>query len=241
MRRDGRWALLLLVVQPTPTASFHAATMVQRHRWPRSHARGARPVLCQQPANAPAPEGDGEDAAEPEERNDGPVIIPDKMPSFGLSQREILRLSSMFKRDEPLLQEILGCCMLLGLIGQRVSGLFGFLLGATYLGPFSSVIPGRVGNLFRIVGFHAFLCVAMACNVACRACSRASDLWLRYLESEGRTTQGPSGRPPLRLHGRVALGAAVRRRRRSTAARSRQSRSTRLVLRTNIANRREAF
>ena len=42
------------------------------------------------------------------------VIVPDKLPSFGLTERENLRLSYMVRREEPLFQEVFGLQMLFG-------------------------------------------------------------------------------------------------------------------------------
>ena len=48
------------------------------------------------------------------------IVVPDKLPSFGLTERENLRLAYMFRKDEPLVQEIFGLQVLFGWLGAQL-------------------------------------------------------------------------------------------------------------------------
>ena len=141
-------------------------------------------------------DGDGEGGHHPsfiveredKENHSQVVIIPDKLPSFGLTEREMLRLSQMACRDEPLVHEVIGICMLLGAIGQRFFGFLGFLFCALQLGPFVSLTPGRVGNAVRHVGFFVYSIVVRALAIVA---STSSAVWRALMMSsdDGETTE----------------------------------------------------
>ena len=134
------------------------------------------------------------------------VIIPDKMPSFGLSKRENLRLSYMYLKDEPLLLEVFGLQMLFGALGAQ-AGLGGFVLGAWQFAPFASLVPGRAGNVLRMAGWHIFdfvisgmLLVHGASAAAHHRLTRLSGAWGRLRRLRGLV----SGSPGLSM-----LGSAI--------------------------------
>ena len=124
--------------------------------------------------------------------SDDAVVVPDKFPTFGLSERQQLRLSCMFTRDEPLMHEIIGLQVLFGAIGSRINGAIGFILGffqvswASHLqvsstltltlidvmhahgllqvAPFFSIVPGRCGDSIRALGYMIYTAVAWTCD-----------------------------------------------------------------------------
>lgn len=100
------------------------------------------------------------------------VVIPDKLPSFGLTERERTRFSYMFRRDEPLFQEIFGLQVLLGLMGSHANGMAGLVIGVAQVGPFLSFIPGRAGNVMRWTGWYIFAGIISIC-------AQSHGLWLR--------------------------------------------------------------
>eukprot|EP00966_Prymnesium_polylepis_P038272 887683-Prymnesium_polylepis.1 len=84
------------------------------------------------------------------------LIIPDRLPTFGLSERESTRLSYMFGREEPLFQEIVGLQVLMGMLGSNAMGFVGGVLGCFQFAPCFAFAPGRVGNGCRLIGWHIF-------------------------------------------------------------------------------------
>ena len=113
------------------------------------------------------------------------MTIPNKLPSFGLSKRESTRLSCMFRRDEPLLQEVLGLQVLLGMIGSNVMGFVGIVLGCFQFAPCLSMIPGRVGEVFRITGWHIFSALLKFFEVADRMWRSTASYRLRRVACTG--------------------------------------------------------
>ena len=106
------------------------------------------------------------------------VIIPDRLPSFGLSERESTRFDHMFRRDEPLLQEVFGMQMLFGMLGSRASGILGFVLGVGQIGPFFSFMPGRLGDASRTIGWYVFAAALTCANIASLWFRSARALWV---------------------------------------------------------------
>lgn len=158
-------------------------------------ARGGLAHIMSRHDSIPPPDepnrDDGDVIVEREDKDNNQqpvVIIPDKLPSFGLTEREMLRLSQMACRDEPLVHEVIGICMLLGAIGQRFFGFLGFLFCALQLGPFVSLTPGRVGNAVRHVGFFVYSIVVRALAIVA---STSSAVWRALMMSsdDGETTE----------------------------------------------------
>ena len=87
------------------------------------------------------------------------MAIPSSFPSFGMTARESMRLNHMFRKDEPLIQEIFGLQVLFGMIGSFYHGLIGFVIGMAQFAPVASLVPGRVGGAFRAAGWHIFTAV----------------------------------------------------------------------------------
>ena len=85
------------------------------------------------------------------------VVVPDYVfgGSFGLTPREGFRISHMFKRDEPLPQEMFGLQVLLAMAGSSLAGWCGALLGFQFA-PAATFAPGRVGDGFRYAGWQSF-------------------------------------------------------------------------------------
>jgi len=97
------------------------------------------------------------------------VIVPDSLPTFGLSEREQWRLSHMSLPEEPLPQEIFGLQVLAGTAGSQAAGFIGAVMAATQLAPCLCFMPGRVGNAFRLAGWHSFVATRHTCKVATSA------------------------------------------------------------------------
>ena len=105
------------------------------------------------------------------------LVVPDKLPSFGLTERENLRMRYMQLRDEPLLYEVFGLQIFVGMIGSK-AGFFGFLSGASQLGPALSFMPGRGGHLLRAAGWHTFMSMIKMFELVVRVCKSVRERWL---------------------------------------------------------------
>ena len=68
--------------------------------------------------------------------------------------------------------------MLLGMIGSNVMGFVGVVLGAFQFAPCISMIPGRVGEVFRITGWHIFSTLLKFFEMADQMW-RSAQLWQR--------------------------------------------------------------
>ena len=85
---------------------------------------------------------------------------PSPRAAFGLSEREMRRLSAMKTSDEPLEEEVEGLCILGGMAGAVLgvpllgSGMIGALLGVQFLGPLMAFSAGTSGNRLRMAGWH---------------------------------------------------------------------------------------
>ena len=111
------------------------------------------------------------------------IIVPDRLPTFGLSERESMRLSYMVKSTEPIFPETFGLQVLFGMLGSQLHGFVGFIIGVGQLGPLSSMLPGRCGHLFRGAGWWAFTAVVRACLLVDRSTKAARVQWLRLAEA----------------------------------------------------------
>ena len=129
-----------------------------------------------------ASSNDGDDS-----RSSTAVIVPDKLPSFGLTERENLRLTYMLRPDEPLLHEVVGLQMLFGWLGALLSGVVGFLIGIGQVAPILSFIPGLAGHAIRGAGYRFFLLIMMAVDWCSTACTSARALWLRMTDEYRRS------------------------------------------------------
>jgi len=137
------------------------------------------------------------------------IIVPDKLPSFGLTERENLRLSYMVRREEPLFQEVFGLQMLFGWLGAFYSGAIGLVVGAGQLAPLLGFCPGRAGHLFRGAGYRFFVFIASVCDVCTSACKFTKAHWQRLAEQCARLRGGDDRGPAatmrrLTLRGRGA-------------------------------------
>ena len=124
--------LLLLALATTSVALHVPARHVHRPRAAASR-RSAAPIL-----------------------SDSAVIIPNRLPTFGLSEREQVRFRYMLLRAEPLPHEVFGLQILLGAVGTQIAGLVGCLMGTFQIAPCLSWLPGSAGDGLRFVGWKMF-------------------------------------------------------------------------------------
>jgi len=87
------------------------------------------------------------------------IVAPPKLPSFGLSEPEIIRMNHMVLSSEPLPHEIIGLQVLLAAVGTYLAGAIGALLGSCHLAPCLGWMPGSAGNAVRALGWRAFVAI----------------------------------------------------------------------------------
>lgn len=90
-------------------------------------------------------------------------VCPPRLPTFGLTEREQIRLRHMVLSKEPLPHEIFGLQILIGAMGTQVAGLLGMIFGTCQIAPCISWLPGRVGDTVRATGWQTFAGVRSAC------------------------------------------------------------------------------
>ena len=112
---------------------------------------------------------------------------PSPRAAFGLSEREMRRLSAMKTSDEPLEEEVEGLCILGGMAGAVLgvpllgSGMIGALLGVQFLGPLLAFSAGPSGDRLRMAGWHTQ-------NLSRKALKRSEMAWndlVRMSEESG--------------------------------------------------------
>ena len=94
-------------------------------------------------------------------------------PTLGLTVREQARLSAMRCADEPLLEEMGGVVFLFGVLGAKIYGPIGMLLGSFHIAPAIVMCEAEHASTSRILGagWHVWrFCarVAAGCVVAGR-------------------------------------------------------------------------
>ena len=94
-------------------------------------------------------------------------------PTLGLTVREQARLSAMRCADEPLLEEMGGVVFLFGVLGAKIYGPIGMLLGSFHIAPAIVMCEAENASKSRILGagWHIWrFCarVAAGCVVAGR-------------------------------------------------------------------------
>lgn len=106
--------------------------------------------------------------------------------SFGLTEREMRRLSTMRTREDPLVEELLGILILGSMLGLHFGlrldrPLLGFILGFSQIGPVIGFSPGPLGSAARLAGWQAWRqsrrLLALAWWVR-RIAQREAGLWL---------------------------------------------------------------
>ena len=138
------------------------------------------------------------------------VIVPDTFPSFGLSERQLLRLSYMIRRDEPLIQEVMGLQFASLAIGSQHS-FVGGVLGCMQFAPMISFWPGRVGDAIRTVGYRVFVVVVAIFEAIDRLWRHAQAL-RSALAAKWHTREAPRSARPVVMSAAAPEAAGVRRR-----------------------------
>ena len=93
--------------------------------------------------------------------SDSSVIIPNRLPTFGLTEREQVRFRYMLLRAEPLPHEVFGLQILLGAAGTQIAGIVGCLMGTFQIAPCLSWLPGAAGDGLRFAGWKMFAFLRM--------------------------------------------------------------------------------
>ncbi|KAL1499125.1 hypothetical protein AB1Y20_013637 [Prymnesium parvum] len=149
-----------------PSAALLASP--HRHATPLATSRRAPPPL----SAAPPP-------------HDSPAVhVPSTFPTFGLSARENARLAYMYRREEPLPQEILGLQLLLAFLGSKAMGVLGALLGCFQFAPCLSFFPGQMGELLRATGWHVGSAVLRTLILLDGLAAGARAQWARLAEAK---------------------------------------------------------
>lgn len=114
------------------------------------------------------------------------VVIPNSMPTFGLSARQSMRLAYMYRREEPLPQEIFGLQVLIGLVGSQLMGVMGAVMGFFQFAPCLSFFPGQGGEILRATGWHIFTLTVKVIEAVNKLLAAARTPWTRIAEMHGR-------------------------------------------------------
>ena len=139
-------AIVLLCSVSTASAAFAGPRPAQLH------LRSTPAVAYADPSNPPFTVLEEE------------VVVPSRLPTFGLSGRESLRFDLMVLRDEPLVQEVIGLQALLGAVGAQF-GVLGSVMGSCHFAPCFALLPCKLGgDVARSVGWHTFATARAAGN-----------------------------------------------------------------------------
>ena len=123
-----------------------------------------------------------------------PLLV---LPTFGLTERERARFSAMRLTSEPLVEEMGGVILLMGMLGAKLGGPLGFLLGSTQVAPSLILCEAPRSSTSPVLGagwhvWHYFRRTALAAR------------WL-WREARRRVTKTSESAHPRAMRGPLAI------------------------------------